>query len=1013
MANIGDQLNQPEPGWRRFDDIVPQIKRMGVWNFETSQTYYYGGSVYLTYDANAELSFKFYGTSLRLIVNRWINKPDNIPVEIDGVPAGTFSCYTPSQTNTALQYRILAYEITGLEETEHTVVIKTPSGMPSNQNWNIDAIDIDDTGYLVTHTQVGSQLTAPEPGWRRYDDRQVPIIAVGGTVNYSPTIGAYNTTETYFSDAIGKKIKFDFIGSKIRIIAVLSTLKSNDLKVTIDGVEYPYTQYSSITVFQGLSFEKTGLTFGRHSVSIEGYSAGHMGIDAIDIDDTGRLLHPDEVIDVRDLEVGKRIRCHYQASIGQVGVFSGLGQETSDFIPAASTATPDGDFYFIAVNTERWWGRWKLIADRNVQHSISWDALNSSGLVNGVGLGYDVTKPLVAGWRFDEGGGGTVYDVGGRYNGTVSGATFVTGWDGKGTALSFNGTSSFVSFSSGVIPVGKKSIRFKVKTYGTSQARIMATSGGVVSGIIFTYRGDRAGKGVQVHFFSGTSRILLLESTKGIGDGNWHDVLFTWDGTLSPNSAKLYVDDMTTPDAVGTPTGTYSSNGYNLLIGKDASNALYFNGQLDEVEVYSDVIDPATTSLEKNKRFASIVRLMSGGINANDADNEWTKYIVNSDLNGTITPGDNNVWNWNGIWSQTSTTNTSGSVNRTVRGYSSVGGSSNISTSTTVNVNTGFRPVLLIEFLPSIKFEGSLDKTTIHNENVILSGTITEINNLDVQYRIEINGVQIYPETGYTSPQTPPLEISHEIANSYFRVGLNLIRLYVTNGSNETNFDFFVTLTNEVPIIETSMIGMKIDATITDDDNDDVQYNVYLNGKKIYPTDGDEYTEFITPPITFSKLFKENEIYIGQNNVLTINVRDIYGGENTVTVNFVGDYTGLMFVDGSGNYYSTNLGDIIKYLDFGDIYAGSTSHVMKVIIKNTNPNVLSNIRLKKMYDENVLNIEISKTNDPFIPESELNYNLVLAYGDTLEFYIRLTPNIEVVGEQYFELNVEADPVSIQ
>src|SRR5690606_15278343 len=65
--------------------------------------------------------------------------------------------------------------------------------------------------------------------------------------------------------------------------------------------------------------------------------------------------------------------------------FSVLGEETSDFIPAASSATPNGDFYWICVDRD-YLGRWKLIADRNIQSGISWDTLNSLGIASESGF---------------------------------------------------------------------------------------------------------------------------------------------------------------------------------------------------------------------------------------------------------------------------------------------------------------------------------------------------------------------------------------------------------------------------------------------------------------------------------------------------------------------------------------------------------------------------------------------------------------------------------------------------
>jgi hypothetical protein len=103
--------------------------------------------------------------------------------------------------------------------------------------------------------------------------------------------------------------------------------------------------------------------------------------------------------------------------------------------------------------------------------------------------------------------------------------------------------------------------------------------------------------------------------------------------------------------------------------------------------------------------YDTFISLLTGGTAATDKDNEWDSIVVGSTLDGTITAGDNNVWNWNNIASWTSTTPAGASANRAVRG----GGTSNVNTyasvaSTTANTTTGFRPVLLIEFLIKVKY---------------------------------------------------------------------------------------------------------------------------------------------------------------------------------------------------------------------------------------------------------------------------------------------------------------------
>jgi len=85
------------------------------------------------------------------------------------------------------------------------------------------------------------------------------------------------------------------------------------------------------------------------------------------------------------MNIGDRIVCNYVATSNSFGSFSQLGTSINTEIPVASTATPNGKFYFIMVGYDSK-GNKKLIADRNIQSSISWDVLNANGIASGSGL---------------------------------------------------------------------------------------------------------------------------------------------------------------------------------------------------------------------------------------------------------------------------------------------------------------------------------------------------------------------------------------------------------------------------------------------------------------------------------------------------------------------------------------------------------------------------------------------------------------------------------------------------
>jgi len=85
---------------------------------------------------------------------------------------------------------------------------------------------------------------------------------------------------------------------------------------------------------------------------------------------------------IEDMQIGDYISCNYKASSGVLGSFNDLGSATGSEIPTSGTNTPNGLFYLIKVD------KGILVADRVVQTSISWDALNSSKAIQGLGTGF-------------------------------------------------------------------------------------------------------------------------------------------------------------------------------------------------------------------------------------------------------------------------------------------------------------------------------------------------------------------------------------------------------------------------------------------------------------------------------------------------------------------------------------------------------------------------------------------------------------------------------------------------
>jgi len=139
-ATVGQQSTSPDAGWKRYDDSNPAFQFTGQWITSTYAGNYNSTVHYSTDGQFTTTSFKFKGTKLRIIASVGNNRPtvNSNEVVIDGNTVGAYSTYS-----TTTKYQILVYEITNLPDTAHDVVINSDGLVV------FDAIDIDDTGYLI------------------------------------------------------------------------------------------------------------------------------------------------------------------------------------------------------------------------------------------------------------------------------------------------------------------------------------------------------------------------------------------------------------------------------------------------------------------------------------------------------------------------------------------------------------------------------------------------------------------------------------------------------------------------------------------------------------------------------------------------------------------------------------------------------------------------------------------------------------------------------------------------
>ncbi len=147
---------------------------------------------------------------------------------------------------------------------------------------------------IANAVSVGDALTAPESGWKRYDDTNSSFVRTGNWYTDGSS-SAYNGSVRY-AKTTNEALKFKFYGTKLRIIGAKGLGQSEKVSITIDGISNLYSNSSSRVQYQSLEYEISGLTDSIHTVEIKSIANGDWQVDAVDINNNGNLMQYDESI---------------------------------------------------------------------------------------------------------------------------------------------------------------------------------------------------------------------------------------------------------------------------------------------------------------------------------------------------------------------------------------------------------------------------------------------------------------------------------------------------------------------------------------------------------------------------------------------------------------------------------------------------------------------------------------------------------------------------------------------
>ena len=254
---------------------------------------------------------------------------------------------------------------------------------------------------------------------------------------------------------------------------------------------------------------------------------------------------------------------------------------------------------------------------------------------------------------------------------------------------------------------------------------------------------------------------------------------------------------------------------------------------------------------------------------------------------------------------------------------------------------TNFNVTFPLNSAPTIEdFIPSHDK--FHSEDIDLRFTIKDPEGTKCRYKLYING-NLYPDvdTGWTDvTDTDGIVTIKGIDNLLFNMvpGSNNIKIVAIDEDNiQAEQTFSLNKKDELPTLVGSFDEDTYTFTITDaDPPDKVKYTAWLINDK-HPDPGIEIgtAEYMNNPSKGNVInIPPAYIDIGKTNNLKIKLTDTVGGISEFTESFIGDYFGLMFMDSTGDCLSSDIGEVLKMLDFGTVTGGTTSDAIVVTAYN-------------------------------------------------------------------------------
>lgn len=206
------------------------------------------------------------------------------------------------------------------------------------------------------------------------------------------------------------------------------------------------------------------------------------------------------------------------------------------------------------------------------------------------------TSGLVAAYSFDEASGATVVDASGKGNhGTFSSTTRTTGKTGYGNALSFNGTSDWVTVNDSASLDLTNSMTLEAWVYPTttmsSWRSVLLKEQSVGLAYALYANSDSNQPVASLNIGSDQN----LSGGSALAANTWVHLAATYDG----GTQRLYVNG--SQIASKTQTGNITVSSGALRIGGNSVWSEFFKGRIDEIRIYNRALSVSEIQADMNK----------------------------------------------------------------------------------------------------------------------------------------------------------------------------------------------------------------------------------------------------------------------------------------------------------------------------------------------------------------------------------------------------------------------------